>query len=112
MSNESLKSSEPAESSNAGRRASLSQVALGGLALAALRSGPAEAAEPPAGSGECAVMQPIMSDKIRRVVTRVNGEAKSTILSDEMVDAGAKLWEITGGPSSVRALQESSRKRS
>jgi hypothetical protein len=94
MSNEKTTNAPEAnDSMTVDRRGWLSQVALGGLALAALGGGAADAAEP--ASGECAVMQPIMSNKIRRVVTTVNADGKSTVLSDEMVDAGAKLWEIT-----------------
>jgi hypothetical protein len=76
-----------------GRRAIMERVALGGAALAAVGlAGGADAAAVP-DTTPCGAIQTVLSGKIRRVVTGVNADGKSTIVSDTMIDVAGDMWK-------------------
>jgi hypothetical protein len=69
-----------------GRRTVLERVALGGAMFAALGVGGTEVAD--AQEAPCGVLQPVAAGKIRRVVTGVNAEGQSKVVSDSQIDLG------------------------
>ena len=93
------------------RRTVLEQFAVGSAAaaLAAVGLGSVASAAPmetAPESGECGALQTVMSGKIRRVVTGVNPDGKSKVVSDTVVDVAADLWKTAADQTLGTGLAE------